>query len=74
MPDLDIFDPRTVLNYPAFSFSRGCPFKCTYCCAPLYGQRETGSTAVRYKSPERAIAEVEDMLTRYDAAGPDFRR
>ncbi len=66
MPDLDIFDKRTILNYPAFSFSRGCPFKCTYCCAPLYGQRETGSTAVRYKSPERAIAEIQDMLSRYD--------
>jgi anaerobic magnesium-protoporphyrin IX monomethyl ester cyclase len=65
-PDLEIFDRRTILNYPAFSFSRGCPFKCTYCCAPLYGQRETGSTAVRYKSPERAVAEVEDMLRRYD--------
>lgn len=67
MPDLDIFDKRTILNYPAFSFSRGCPFKCTYCCAPLYGQRETGSTAVRYKSPERAITEIQDLLSRYDA-------
>ncbi|MFN8061897.1 MAG: radical SAM protein [Vicinamibacterales bacterium] len=66
IPDLDIFDKRTVLNYPAFSFSRGCPFKCTYCCAPLYGQRETGSTAVRYKSPQRAIEEIHDMLSRYD--------
>lgn len=66
MPDIDIFDRQTVLNYPAFSFSRGCPFKCTYCCAPLYGQRETGSTVVRHKSPERAIAEIEDMLCRYD--------
>ncbi len=66
LPDLDIFGRRTILNYPAFSFSRGCPFKCTYCCAPLYGQRETGSTAVRYKSPERAIAEVQDMVRRYD--------
>lgn len=66
MPDLGIFDERTILNYPAFSFSRGCPFKCTYCCAPLYGQRETGSTAVRYKSPERAIAEIQDMLSRYN--------
>ena len=27
IPDLDIFDRQTVLNYPAFSFSRGCPFK-----------------------------------------------
>ncbi len=67
LPDIDIFDKQTILNYPAFSFSRGCPFKCTYCCAPLYGQRETGSTAVRYKSPERAIEEIQDMLSRHNA-------
>ncbi len=66
MPDLGIFDEQTILNYPAFSFSRGCPFKCTYCCAPLYGMREVGSTAVRYKSPERAIAEIQDMLSQYN--------
>ncbi len=62
MPDLEIFGEQTILNYPAFSFSRGCPFKCTYCCAPLYGQEQTGSTAVRYKSPERAIQEINTML------------
>lgn len=66
MPDLGIFDRQTVMNYPAFSFSRGCPFKCTYCCAPLYGQRETGASATRYKTPERAIEECQDMLSKYN--------
>lgn len=66
MPDLSIFDRQTILNYPAFSLSRGCPFKCAYCCASLYGQRETGGAAVRYKSPERAIAEIKEMIKVYD--------
>lgn len=66
LPELGVFDRQSILNYPAFSLSRGCPFKCAYCCASLYGERETGAAAVRIKSPARAIAEIQDMLTRYD--------
>lgn len=62
MPDIRIHPQEAIQNYPAFSFSRGCPFKCTYCCAPLFQKRENSSKPVRYKSPIRAIAEIKEML------------
>lgn len=60
LPDIEIFDKETILNYPAFSFSRGCPFNCTYCCAPLY--RKRFGNKIRFKSPERAIQEIKQMI------------
>lgn len=71
LPHIRIHDMRAVKNYPAFSFSRGCPFKCTYCCAPLYQKWENGAT-VRYKSPARAIMEIKDLLELYDAPSLNF--
>lgn len=62
---------RAIKNYPSFSFSRGCPFKCTYCCAALYQQWENGAT-VRYKSPARALLEIKDLLGIYDAPVLNF--
>jgi len=59
-PDIEIFDRETILTYPAFSFSRGCPFKCTYCCAPLFQERFGKET--RFKSAERAIQEIKHMI------------
>ncbi len=66
LPHIRIHDMLAIQNYPSFSFSRGCPFQCTYCCAPLYQEWETGET-VRYKSPQRAILEIKDLLSVYDA-------
>jgi len=65
MPCIPIHPYEAVMNYPAFSFSRGCPFQCTYCCAPLYQKWEESEKHVRYKSPVRAIKEINDFLKRY---------
>ncbi|MFE0519384.1 B12-binding domain-containing radical SAM protein [Streptomyces sp. NPDC058954] len=63
MPALDLFTPSDLKAYPSVMFSRGCPFKCTYCMSRLGGT--TGR--VRWKSPERAIEEVHSLLERSEA-------
>lgn len=64
-PDYSIFDVKAVLNYPAFSFSRGCPFDCTYCCAPkfrsIYGQNK-----IRFKSIARVMDEIGALVKKYN--------
>lgn len=64
-PDYGIFDINAVLNYPAFSFSRGCPFECSYCCAPkfrsIYGQNK-----IRFKSITRVMDEIGGLVKKYN--------
>jgi len=57
-PYLDIFEISDILEYPSVMFSRGCPYKCTYCMSRKGGF----SGNVRWKSPERAICEVLQLL------------
>lgn len=57
-PRLDIFEKRDVLAYPSVMFSRGCPYRCSYCMSRRGGQTGT----IRWKSPRRAIAEVRDLI------------
>jgi len=71
LPYIRVHDMRAIKNYPSFSFSRGCPFKCTYCCAPLY-QKWENDASVRYKTPQRAIDEIRDLLEIYDAPSLNF--
>ncbi len=58
MPDLTIFDKKYILEYPSLMFSRGCIFECSYCMSRNGGPEGK----VRWKSPERALAEVLDMI------------
>jgi anaerobic magnesium-protoporphyrin IX monomethyl ester cyclase len=58
MPELSIFDTEDILAYPSVMFSRGCPYKCNYCMSRLGG---IGSK-VRWKSPQRAISEVMQLI------------
>lgn len=37
--------------------SRGCPFRCSYCCSPVVWQRKT-----RFRSPENILDEVEELV------------
>lgn len=57
-PRLDLFDQGDLLAYPSVMFSRGCPFKCNYCMSRLGGI--TGK--VRWKSPEQAVSEIEQLI------------
>lgn len=44
------YKPKKVLSILP---SRGCPFKCAFCCEPLLNNR------FRYRSPENVVAEIE---------------
>lgn len=57
-PALNIFSREDVIEYPSVMFSRGCPYQCTYCLSRNGGF----GGIVRWKSPERAIEEIEDLL------------
>jgi len=65
MPDWSIFSRIAVMNYPAFSFSRGCPFSCAYCCAPVFRDLYEGKP-IRFKSVGRAIEEIKLFVKHYD--------
>lgn len=67
------YPDKTLFGYPdevnlrgvaEFFFSRGCPFKCTYCCnhalANIYG-----GYSVRTRCPESSIREIEETLEIY---------
>lgn len=42
--------------------SRGCPFKCSFCCEVLL----PGKPSVRFRSPENVCDEIEDLISKYN--------
>ncbi|MFC1888875.1 B12-binding domain-containing radical SAM protein [Thermodesulfobacteriota bacterium] len=60
-------DPGNYFQLPSSGilYSRGCPFKCTFCSKAVFGNR------IRYRSVEHFIAEVESCIDRYGIR--DFR-
>jgi anaerobic magnesium-protoporphyrin IX monomethyl ester cyclase len=62
MPNLSIFETEDLLAYPSVMFSRGCPYKCTYCMSRLGGL----GSKIRWKSPGRAVAEVSQLVGQSD--------
>jgi len=66
-PNYSVFSERTILNYPALMFSRGCPYNCTYCCNNSLRKLYTGKgNYIRAKSVKRAIEEVGDFVKKYN--------
>ena len=50
-------------NYAAIYTSFGCPFNCSYCnIKAIYSNRP----GIRYKSPERVIEEIDELVTNYN--------
>jgi radical SAM superfamily enzyme YgiQ (UPF0313 family) len=66
-PDYSVFSKRTIMNYPALMFSRGCPYNCTYCCNNNWRKLYKGKGKyVRVKSVKRAIEEVDRFIKQYN--------
>ena len=49
-------------RYGAIMTSLGCPYNCTYCAISYF----SGDKKMRYKSPEKVIAEIEYWVNKYD--------
>jgi len=79
-PDLDIFDDfhhigayqGNQVKYGRFETARGCPYKCSYCInSSLHSLYKLEKRHVRFKSPDRIIAELKSGL---DKIGFDIVR
>lgn len=66
--DREVFDYQSVIDSDyeraVFIFSRGCPYKCTYCSNHALRELQEGQY-VRFRTPESAIAEIKSVLSRY---------
>jgi radical SAM superfamily enzyme YgiQ (UPF0313 family) len=74
MPDLDLFAFESLsasrMKTANVMISRGCPYSCTYCCNHKLKQVYPDKRFyVRFRSPERSVAALKEMLTRY----PDIK-
>lgn len=67
-PDRAIFDFKNLIysrqNSATFMASRGCPYKCSYCCNHALSN-VLGNNYVRFRSPEAVIEEIEKVLNDY---------
>jgi len=70
-PDREIFayarwahETRKIIG-AEFQGSRGCPFRCTYCCAPLYSDLYGAHAYWRRRPVEELLEEVREVLARY---------
>jgi radical SAM superfamily enzyme YgiQ (UPF0313 family)/CTP:phosphocholine cytidylyltransferase-like protein len=71
--DLDIMDTKRILdqknNWFSISFSRGCPFECSYCINHIYkrikGKGVSDMEYLRKKTPKNAIREMQYILSKF---------
>lgn len=71
-PDRKIFkyNPMDAQLGLEFFFSRGCPYKCSYCINEYLQELYEGKGAyVRFRSPESVIEEIEKTIKMYDYDG-----
>jgi len=64
LPDRTVFDKQLLRQRPEFIFSRGCPFSCAYCANEFFNKHF--GFKLRRKSPEYAIAELENAFALLD--------
>jgi len=72
--DFEITDTEKILKirkgWLSLSFSRGCPYECTFCINHLYKKIEIGENDkmadyLRRRSPENAVSELETLAAKY---------
>ena len=70
-PDWELIDPRTYPVAPhgmiahahpiaPIITTRGCPYSCTYCSAPI-----TAGKRMRYREPKKVVDEIEMLVNKY---------
>ncbi len=70
-PDREIFEygewirPFSKIIGAEFLGSRGCPFRCSYCCTPLYSRLYAPETYWRRRAVEDLVSEVQNVTARY---------
>lgn len=58
-------DKDEIVSYMTMT-ARGCPYSCTYCCNNLFKRiYKNKGKMLRYKSNERIIDELKDVLSKY---------
>lgn len=63
-PDRTSFNKKALRRAPEFILSRGCPFSCSYCANEYLNS--TFGCSIRRKTPEYAIAELQDAFAKID--------
>jgi len=69
-PDRDLFDNDVLMKYNdnqvAVMASRGCPFRCTYCCNTVLSDLAGGNAKwVRQRPVDDVLSEIEDLHKRF---------
>jgi len=69
-PEREKYDYKRFIEWKggaSFIFTRGCPYRCTYCCnhaiAGIYGLK---SNMPRYRSPDNCIKEIKEVMSKYE--------
>jgi len=76
IPRFDLFAPERIYRGMAgkiyrmlpVEISRGCPYKCTFCSAPIYAKKfNSAGRWLRFKSADQVINEVDFYIKEYKA-------
>jgi len=68
MPDRDLVIANSFLkdtSKKTFYTSRGCPFKCSYCCNSRYNRMYSGQRIIRKFSVDRVMREIKEVACNY---------
>lgn len=69
-PDRELYYGKSKLlrefDFKRVMTGRGCPYKCNFCFEPAWNEMYKGKgKVIRRRSPEKAVAEIKDVITRY---------
>jgi anaerobic magnesium-protoporphyrin IX monomethyl ester cyclase len=68
-PDRELFDYQEIVDSDfktaLFMFSRGCPYKCTFCSNHALREKQCGKY-VRFRSVDGCLAEIREVTSNYN--------